>query len=172
MRKLLKPIAFAVAIPLFGTTIAPHEAGAQAKLRGIESFDLYVQSIGESPTECGINRDLTGNAFVFLASSAKFTVSKAHAAAHPALELITHTVVNRRIFDQTVVTCATYIELRSYYSDTVPHPLGEGTLYSEAILWSTTGITISGAQDHPKQVVETIEQYTKEFVSEWNSANK
>jgi len=68
MRKLLKPIAFAVAIPLFGATIAPHEAGAQAKLRGIESFDLYVQSIAESPTECGINRDLTGNAFVFLAS--------------------------------------------------------------------------------------------------------
>ena len=172
MRKPLKPIALAAVVPLFGATFAPHEAGAQAKLRGIESFDFYVQSIGESPIECGINRDLTHTAFVFLASSAKFTVSKAHAAGHPALELITHTVVNRRIFDQTVVTCATYVEVRSYYSDTVPHPLGEGTLYSEAILWSTTGITISGPEDHPKQVAEKIEQYAKEFVIEWNLANK
>ena len=172
MRKLLKPIALAVAIPLFGATIAPYEAGAQAKLSGIKAFDLYVQSIGKSPTECGINRDLTGNAFVFFASSAKFTISKAHAAAHPALQLITHTVVNRQIFNQTVVTCATYVEVKSYYSDTVPHPLGKGMLYSEAILWSNTGITISGPQDHPKQVAETIERYTKDFVIEWNLANK
>jgi hypothetical protein len=144
----------------------PREDKAHSRdpLKDIRQFELVIEDLSKYARECGITEDSIRGAFMYPASSAKFSLGTA--LETPTIYIRVSTIH----LPQGI--CETEVEMDVQGYQKISLPSSGRDVLATIILWHSGSMTMSYPAIHGRQVKEMIENKTKELITDWNLANE
>lgn len=130
-------------------------------LLGLSEINLLIEDLSDDARPCGVTRELIEQAFMYPASSAQFRVSKSSRVTF-YIRVTTINAGTRGCLNTVLV------QVYSFQSVTLIHS-GQTTL-ATVELWQG-GTLLAGPPDG-QQVKQAVENYTKQFITDWNLDNR
>jgi len=132
-------------------------------LKDIRQFELVIEDLSKYAQECGITEDSIRGAFMYPASSAKFSLGTLEA---PTIYIRVSTIH----LPQGI--CESNVEMDVQAHQKIPLPSSGRDVLATIILWHSGSMTMSYPAIHGQHVKGMIENKTKELITDWNLANK
>jgi hypothetical protein len=171
MKKLVSVAALATSIAsaLVVSLSLQAEARNDYPLRGLSHIKLLIVNAGDAAT-CGVTKDLVRNAVRNPASSAKFQLTDAGTAPGDSA-LGTLYIRTETIFFRPQKLCVTHTSMEVYTLQSLTLEFSKRQEFAEVKLLE--GSALGGTDpSNPRYVAEQIEELIKQFVTDWNLANK
>jgi hypothetical protein len=135
-------------------------------LRGLSALGLVVEGLDDDSGKCGITEDVIRDAFLYIATSAKFRVTTERYAPQFIVHVTTLIQRNPR-------QCVTNLAIEVAKAQTVTLEFGDKLSTSVWVqLWRDDWIAVSVAERHRQQVQNGVEGATKKFIAAWTMENK
>jgi hypothetical protein len=168
-----KPLSVARPALIAGALVMTLSLQAAARndypLRGLSRIRLLIVNAGDATT-CGVTKDLVRNAVRNPASSAKFQLTDSGTAPGDAA-LGTLYIRTETVFFKPQKLCVTHTSLEVYTLQTLTLEFSKREELAEVKLLE--GSALGGTEpSNPRYVAEQIEELIKQFVADWNLANK
>ena len=167
----MRKISLFVVVPLAAVLLCRTSLAAEAgypQLRGVDNFYLVIEDLLPLSERCGFNGADLRSAAMFPLSSAKFTVAPLpdkNAENYPLYYVyVTIGKSGPRCFGSIVTEALHYQYVKSVHTNT--------DQWVAVILWRTNQVFIASTNNLKTPLVKLIETMTKEFITEWNLANK
>jgi hypothetical protein len=127
-----------------------------------------IEDVGRDAESCGITMEKVRRAVLYPASSARFEIRPPRSVGG---EAAIYVALNTLFFER-LNECVTNIQFQVLAYQQVMLRFSGREVFAGIELWSRNRIFSSDKGDHARMIAEAIEGFTKEFVTDWNLANK
>jgi len=155
---------------VIGGLLLAGQAQAQTRdneLTGIKDINLLIEGFSDNAKECQMTEELIRDAVMNTTSRARFVMNEKNKPLAPTMYFnVTTLLLNQREL------CVSNVRMQLWVYQTVPLRASGQSIIAKIELWSAGYMRSSTRSTHGRSVREAVEGGTKEFITQWNTANK